>query len=686
MVMRLNAEGQATLLTLDRESTVSLEAAQAADGGESVPRISMVAYNGGALQLRGQYWPVIFDLATTKAAQAVPYMSAHSMPDSVVVGHAEEVTITAKQVKSKGLLSGVNDKVTEIKASAKNGFPWQVSLGVDSERLEFVESQATVKVNGKTFNGPVYVARDNLIREISILPIGADAGTSTTLAASYKGGPAMFEQWLTTNGFEPANLSDKQKVVLQAQYDNEQRDKDTKAKEKAAKEAKDRQESEDPILVQRQRYAAERSRVDGINTLGTQYDNPVATLDGKKVSLAAHAIEQGWDLNKAEVEMMKAARPRVQSGGGSDGDRESTFQVLQAASAQAGKLDEKELTKRFTPGVLEAAHKKYKSRLGLQEMLYEAARLNGYTGSMNVKSNLRAVLEAAFSTVDLPISLTTNFNTFLMQGYNSVDDSWRKIARIGRVSDFKEITNLRVTGGFTFLPVAPDGHIKHGAMAEGTFGNKANTYGIMLVLTRVDIINDNLGALTDTPRLMARGGKLGLVKAFWTEFMNNAAFFVAGNNNVSSGALSVAGLSALKTVFDKLKGSDGEYLLSAMKYLVVPTELEVTARQLYTSSNLAGASNPNAPSDNPWVGRFEPISSPYLSDTTITGNSTTAYYGIADPNDVPVIEVVFLDGVETPTIETAEVNFSQLGVQTRGFWDWGVRKQDPKGGVRSTGV
>lgn len=690
--MWLQAEMGHTSLShvLEGGGEVEFQAAAAAEG--SLPYFNMTSYNGGALRLRGQYWPVIFDLATTKAAPAVPILYGHD-PD-IVLGHNDYVNVLASKVKNSGPMSGVHPKVDEVKGSAKNGFPWQVSLGVESTRLEFVEAGATVKVNGKTFTGPVLVARDNTIRETSILPMGADATTSATLAAGYyNGGPAMFETWLTKKGFNPAELTATQRTTLQAQFDREQQEERERTNPPTPPTPPtppgNNPPVPDPVVTMRAGAAAERSRIDSINSLAVEFGNPTMLGDDGRMRLhiASHAIEQGWSRDRTENAMLRAARPQVQSGGG-PGENESAnvLQLLQAALGQATNMPRDILESRFTPQQLQAAHTRFRSRIGLQEALFEAARANGYTGGSNVKVNLRDMLRAAFSTIDLGTAFTTNFNTFLMVGYNSVDTSWRKFTRIGRVSDFKEVTNLRFTGGFTFQKLAPDGHLEHATTAESTFGNKADTYGRMWAVTRQDWYNDNLGVLSDVPRLMGRGGSLGLTRAVWVEFMNNAAFFVAGNNNVSSGALSVAGLNAANVVFGKLKGSDGEYLMNRARFLVVPTDLGATARQLWTSTNLAGATNPNAPADNPWAGKFEPVESPYLSDTTITGNSTTAYYLLGDPNDVPVIEVVFLDGIETPTVETAEVDFSQLGVQVRGFWDWGVRKQDPKGGVRSTGV
>jgi hypothetical protein len=53
-----------------------------------------------------------------------------------------------------------------------------------------------------------------------------------------------------------------------------------------------------------------------------------------------------------------------------------------------------------------------------------------------------------------------------------------------------------------------------------------------------------------------------------------------------------------------------------------------------------------------------------------------AWYLLADPADLPVIEVAFLNGQESPTIETAEADFNVLGVQMRGYHDFGCALQD----------
>jgi hypothetical protein len=50
-----------------------------------------------------------------------------------------------------------------------------------------------------------------------------------------------------------------------------------------------------------------------------------------------------------------------------------------------------------------------------------------------------------------------------------------------------------------------------------------------------------------------------------------------------------------------------------------------------------------------------------------------------------VIETAFLGGREEPVIDTAEADFSQLGIQMRGYHDFGVAKQEYRGGCKFKG-
>ena len=280
-------------------------------------------------------------------------------------------------------------------------------------------------------------------------------------------------------------------------------------------------------------------------------------------------------------------------------------------------------------------------------------------------------------------------NKFLLEGFFSVERVWRNICAVRNVSDFKTVTSYRLIGKDQYEQVAPGGELKHGTLGNESYTNKADTYGLMLSIDRRDIINDDLGAITTVPRKLGRGSGLKINDVFWAIFLNNAAFFTAGNKNYQTGAdtaLTIDGLTKAEVAFMDQVDGDSKPIGIMPSVLLVPTALSALGTQLYKSvelrDNTAGAKFPIA---NPHQGKFRVEVSRYLANTTYTGNSAKAWYLLSEPTDLPVIEVAFLNGQESPTIETADADFNVLGVQMRGYHDFGVAMQDPRGGVKMKG-
>jgi hypothetical protein len=119
--------------------------------------------------------------------------------------------------------------------------------------------------------------------------------------------------------------------------------------------------------------------------------------------------------------------------------------------------------------------------------------------------------------------------------------------------------------------------------------------------------------------------------------------------------------------------------------LLVPTALKVTANALMKSERLITGASATYGEANPYAGRFTVESSPYMSNTSYTGYSAAAWYMLANPAELPVIEIAALYGRVEPVIETADADFNVLGVQMRGYSDIGVNLQEYRGGVRADG-
>jgi hypothetical protein len=190
------------------------------------------------------------------------------------------------------------------------------------------------------------------------------------------------------------------------------------------------------------------------------------------------------------------------------------------------------------------------------------------------------------------------------------------------------------------------------------------------------------------PQKLGRGGALKLNDVFWTAFLDNATFFTAARGNYDEDtdtALALTGLGLADTLFRNMTDPDGLPLGITPRILLVPNALTVTGSQLMRETSVLGGTTV-APASNPFAGMFRVVSSSYLSNSSYTGYSTTAWYLLADPADLPVIETVFLNGRDTPVVEAADADFDQLGIQFRGYHDFGVSKMEYRAGVKMAGV
>ncbi|HRQ75583.1 MAG TPA: hypothetical protein PK098_06650 [Phycisphaerales bacterium] len=656
-------------LCLTAEAPIEIEAAAQSTEGEPIklPRFRMVAYTGGAMRLASWRFPVIVDLAGLAVpSQKRPIRFIHD--PAAGVGHTDTIRIEGGQLIAKGVVSRDTPAAREVVASSKNGFPWQASIGASVEEFEFVKENQKVLVNGREHAGPLNVVRRSTLGEISFVDLGADGHTTVNVAAKAAGSSPSKE----------TNVMDD--VIKNDDNTKDAATNDTPAPVQAASVVND-------IRAQ---AAAETERIAAIRKLC----NPSVGVTYTEVE--AQAIREGWDATKCELEILRASRPKVNGAPAAHvPDNTVNGLVLEAACMLTAGLED--LDKQYEEKALDLAAKKFRGGIGLQELLLEAAWANGYTGR-NFRDS-RAVLKfafkpdiaAGFSTIDIGGILSNVANKFLLEGFFSVERTWRNITAVRNVSDFKTVTSYRLIGKDQYEIVAPGGELKHGTLGEEQYTNKADTYGLLLSIDRRDVINDDLGAITTVPRKLGRGSGLKINDVFWTIFLNNSggAFFAAGNKNYITGAdtaLSIDGLTKAEVAFMDQVDSDGKPIGIMPQVVLVPTALSAIGTQLHKSLELRDTtSNVKYPVANPHQGKFRVEVSRYLSNSQYAGNSSKAWYLLADPTDLPVIEVAFLNGQESPTIETAEADFNVLGVQMRGYHDFGVNLQDPRGGVKSKG-
>jgi phage head maturation protease len=653
--------------------TSDVEVKASAEQGK-MPSFYIAAYSGDVMNVGGFYNPVIVDLGGLKATrQSIPILYEHDPSQIVGQGDAK---IESSGVSVSGSMTATSGVAGTVAEHARNGFKWQASIGASVARREFLEAGKKAIVNGREVTGPLLIAREAVLKEVSFVAIGADDNTSAVVAASFSGVNKMeFNQWLEAKGFKNDALSEDQKNVLKASFDLENKPEEKPAKIEAKAELKSAEQVDHVAIVR-----LEASRIADINRICASH-----------VDIAAKAIKEGWDAEKAELHVLRASGAKAPAAHIAHNDVSN--EVITAALCMGGKLANVE--KEFDDKTLEAAHKQFKRGIGLQELLLEAAWANGYTGR-NVRSDVEGVLRAAFvrasgfSTIAISGIVGNTANKFLLNGYSAVENTCRLVSATRSVSDFKTITSYRLTGANQFEQVGPAGDLVHGTLGQQSYTNKANTYGKILAITREDIINDDLGALTAVPQMLGRGAALKLNDVFWTAFMDNTSFFTSGTGSYFEGAatnLQVSSLTTAETMFFNQTDADSKPLGIMPKYLLVPNALNVVATSLSRDLELRDTTaSTKFTTGNPHAGKFTPVRSSYLSNSSYTGFSTTKWYLLADPSDVPVIEIAFLNGQESPVVETADADFSTLGIQMRGYFDFGVTKQDYRGGVASKGA
>ena len=662
------------------------------DKEKTVPQFRMVAYTGGLMRIEGFPHPVVVDLEGLGIdRQDIPVRLDHSSRQGV--GHTQRVAVENGSLVAEGLVSRDTSWARDVIRSGQNGFPWQASIGAAVIDAQFIPNGQNVTVNGRTFDGPIHVVRKATLKEISFVDNGADSSTSARIAANSKEQPHMHEtatpgpgNQTTTTAPAPATPPTVEIPKPEAPNPSPTRPATIAARATQPPEVQDAPtpapEHQNPMMQMRRQMAEETRRIQAIRS----------TCEGKHPDIEAQAIEEGWDVTKTELHVLRASRPQVPVAMQGAGSRlpGGNPQVFEAVALMASGLPSSRVQALYAEPVLEAADKL--RGIGVQEFCEMACGQQ----LPRFRRDATGWLQAAFSSASLPGVLSNIANKMLLEGYNYVEDAWRRIAKIASVNDFKEHTRYRMTGSFKFQQVGPDGEIKHGQLDEQQFGQKADTHGIMFALTRQMIINDDLGAFTDIPRQIGMGAAEAIAEAVWALWLRNPlqadgkAFFHADHNNYSEGAdtaLSIDGLTAAEVLFAQQVKPNGKPLGIMPSLLLVPPGLKVAAEMLMKSLQLNETTTTNKakPATNPHAGKFDVVSSVYLSNTSFANASNKAWYLLSDPNRLSAIEVAFLNGVDRPTVEKTDADFSTLGVQFRGFIDFGVREQDHRGAVKFKG-
>lgn len=554
-----------------------------------------------------------------------------------VVGHIEKVWL--EDNRGKALVRFDTDEQSEtIFQKVQSGTLQGVSVGYSIKRYEVLDDKESVSSNGR-FKGPdTYVVTDWEPLEISIVSVPADATVGVGRSAE--------EIHTSIDTQEETKRMDEKAIVT------------TEEVKSTPVETGITQEDLQKAMEQ------ERKRTSEITALFRDFD----------VEGADEAIVMGVSVDEARAMVMDQLRARNKGVSVTMGEAESD--KFRAAAQDAVLMAAGIPVAEPAPGANELRG------YSMIELARESLQREDLKS--NFGDNMELARQAINSTSTFPAIMANLANKSVMTGFNEAETTFQIWAGKGSNRDFKEAARVALSEAGNLELVPEGGQFQQDFLGEASARTKVATYGKLFSLTRQAIINDDLGLFSKIATKYGSAAKRLVNKMVYAQLtgnvkmQDNVALFDAKHGNVATTgeALSVKAIAKAITAMRRQKGITGEATLNITpKYLVVPPELEMVAYQIVNST--AAVDGVNSGVVNPYKGRFVVVADAELTDPD-------AWYLVADATQHDTIEVTYLNGVETPRLETRQ-GFDVDGIEYKVAFDCGVSALDFRGVYKNAG-
>lgn len=269
--------------------------------------------------------------------------------------------------------------------------------------------------------------------------------------------------------------------------------------------------------------------------------------------------------------------------------------------------------------IMNEAHRT--SSWSLPDFCREALRLSG----RSIPADQSEMVTRAFSTSEFTDIFSTSFNAQFLEGYEDAADSTLGWCSEADAANFKTNERTAATKFGRLKRHARGGTAEHLATADEKEEYKLARYTGQFVVDEMDIIDDRMGALDQSPEDMgaaARQLRPDLVYAILlaNENMRDGnPLFDASHSNLETGALAAATLQTTLTAMGKQRIA-GRPINVSGAFLVVPQDLKFSSQVL-----LRSASRDHDGTD----GTFNPL----LNELQLRADDRIGAAGVIDPRD-----------------------------------------------------
>lgn len=284
------------------------------------------------------------------------------------------------------------------------------------------------------------------------------------------------------------------------------------------------------------------------------------------------------------------------------------------------------------------------------------------------------MMREALTTSDFPLLFGDVLDRQVLAAYKAVDPVWKAFTRPGTVPRiYPQMGGKRfaITGGDQVLAeVAEKGEYLASERDEAKFDIYVKKYGRQFDISWESLINDDPGALKDTPERFARAAirtEHRLVTNTYCadaisdsthalKFLYDSTSPVATDVNLGALALTILNLENTLEAMAAFTDVNSEPIMNRAKYLVVGPGNELNARQILTSATkmwlehgMAVPQSSPYPMTNvlPQYG-LQLIVDPYLPICMPV--NPLSWFLFANPKDIAAMEADYLVGHERPEI------------------------------------
>lgn len=290
---------------------------------------------------------------------------------------------------------------------------------------------------------------------------------------------------------------------------------------------------------------------------------------------------------------------------------------------------------------------------------------------------------------DFPVLLENTMGKILMAAYQTTPDTWSRICKTESVDDFRASPRYRAGSIGVLDSLNENGEFKNKSIPDGVkLSISTATKGNIIAISRQLIINDDMSALADLAAKLGRAARLSIEVDFYALLALNGGlgptvganpFFHStnGNVNAAASAVSVAGFDADRVIMAAQKDAqNNEFLDIRPEVLLISSGQLAAARVVNNSAYDHDGTKLQRP--NPVQGLFRDI----VDTPRFSG---TRRYLFANPSVAPAFVVAFLQGQQSPVIES-EQGWRADGTEMKVRFDYLVQPFDVKGALTNAGA